>query len=57
MAKLIFEKAWKALPPMLRMMGLEESDAAAFLAGLEAEVQNPGYRSYAKYKVWCARKI
>ncbi|KAF8712367.1 Methyltransferase domain, partial [Rhizoctonia solani] len=57
MGKLIFEKAWKALPPMLRMMGMNESDAAEFLARLEAEVQNPDYRSYAKYKIWCARKI
>ncbi|ELU39551.1 methyltransferase domain-containing protein [Rhizoctonia solani AG-1 IA] len=57
MGKLIFEKAWKALPPMLRMMGMNESDAAEFLSRLEAEVQNPNYRSYAKYKIWCARRI
>ncbi|CAE6356599.1 unnamed protein product [Rhizoctonia solani] len=57
MAKLVFEKAWKALPPMLRMMGMEENEASAFMARLEAEVQDPRYRSYAKYKVWCARKI
>ncbi|KAJ1300499.1 hypothetical protein OPQ81_005312 [Rhizoctonia solani] len=57
MAKLIFEKVWKALPPMLRMMGMEESVASAFLARLEAEVQDQRFRSYAKYKLWCARKI
>ncbi|CAE6440237.1 unnamed protein product [Rhizoctonia solani] len=57
MAKLVFEKAWKALPPMLRMMGMSEDEAGAFVARLEAEVQDPRYRSYAKYKVWCARKI
>ncbi|KAL5632018.1 hypothetical protein ACGC1H_000144 [Rhizoctonia solani] len=57
MAKLVFEKAWKALPPMLRIMGMEENEASVFMARLEAEVQDPRYRSYAKYKVWCARKI
>ncbi|KDN36575.1 hypothetical protein RSAG8_10749, partial [Rhizoctonia solani AG-8 WAC10335] len=57
MAKLIFEKAWKALPPMLRIMGMDENEASVFMARLEAEVQDPRYRSYAKYKVWCARKI
>ncbi|KAH7335872.1 S-adenosyl-L-methionine-dependent methyltransferase [Rhizoctonia solani] len=57
MAKLIFEKAWKALAPMLRMMGMDEAEANGFLARLEEEVKDPRYRSYAKYKVWCARKI
>jgi hypothetical protein len=57
MAKLIFERAWKALLPMLLMMGVEKSEAQAFVDSLEEEVRDPRYRSYTKYKVWCARKI
>jgi hypothetical protein len=57
MASFVFEKVWKALLPMLQIMGMEEREAQAYVDSVEKGARDPRYRSYAKYKVWCARKL
>lgn len=57
LAQVMFEQTWKALLPIMQIMGHSKEDAEAFVDRLLEEVKDPRYRSYAKYKVWCARKI
>lgn len=57
LSKVLFENVWKMLLPMLQITGMTKSDAQAFVDRLLEEVGDARYRSCAKYKVWCARKI
>ncbi|EUC58343.1 methyltransferase domain protein [Rhizoctonia solani AG-3 Rhs1AP] len=57
LAKILFEQTWRSLLPTMQMMGATQAEAQEFVDRLLEEVANPRYRSYAKYKLWCARKI
>ncbi|CAE6385342.1 unnamed protein product [Rhizoctonia solani] len=57
LAKILFKYTWKSLLPTMQMMGVPQPEAQAFVDKLLEEVEDPKYRSYAKYKLWCARKI
>ncbi|CUA67723.1 hypothetical protein RSOLAG22IIIB_07561 [Rhizoctonia solani] len=57
LAKVLFEQTWRSLLPTMQMMGATETEAQEFVDRLLEEVGNSRHRSYAKYKLWCARKI
>ncbi|KAF8750935.1 Methyltransferase domain [Rhizoctonia solani] len=57
LAKVLFKQTWKSLLPTMQMMGVPQTEAEAFVEKLLEEVDDPKYRSYAKYKLWCSRKI
>ncbi|CAE6476738.1 unnamed protein product [Rhizoctonia solani] len=57
LAKVLFRQTWRSLLPTMQMMGATQAEAQGFVDKLLEEVENPRYRSYAKYKLWCARKI
>ncbi|KAJ1300500.1 hypothetical protein OPQ81_005313 [Rhizoctonia solani] len=57
LAKVLFQYTWRSLLPTMQMMGATQAEAQEFVDKLLEEVENPEYRSYAKYKLWCARKI
>ncbi|KAG8686333.1 hypothetical protein FRC11_009111, partial [Ceratobasidium sp. 423] len=51
LAKVLFRQTWKSLLPTMQMMGATQAEAQAFVDKLLEEVENPKYRSYAKYKL------
>ncbi|KAH7335873.1 S-adenosyl-L-methionine-dependent methyltransferase [Rhizoctonia solani] len=57
LAKVLFRHTWQSLVPRMQMMGATQAQAQEFVDKLLEEVDNPKHRSYAKYKLWCARKI
>ncbi|KAG8784651.1 hypothetical protein FRC12_018447 [Ceratobasidium sp. 428] len=57
LARLLFTDVYRAMLPLLQMMGMEEAQAQGMVDGLLEEMADPRYPAYAKCEVWCARKI
>lgn len=53
----LFELRCSSLLPIMQIMGYSKADAMVFVDRLLDEVRDPRHRSYAKYKVWWARKF
>ncbi|KAG9123881.1 hypothetical protein FRC07_013651 [Ceratobasidium sp. 392] len=57
LARLLFSYTWKALFPLLLMMGKKESEAHNVVNGILEEFADDRFKAYMKCYTWSARKL
>jgi putative alpha-1,2-mannosidase len=57
LARMLFTNTWRALAPLLLMMGMDEAQSEAMVEGILEEFADNQIRGYLKCHRWSARKI